>query len=131
MDDIDSGNRTMDRLREMGVHIHIDDFGTGYSSLSYLHRFPITALKIDRAFVSKLTESGENKEIITSIVSLAKSLNLTVIAEGIELNHQLFQSRTSSASTDRASFSQNPWSRLPSSAGSDRNPLSDRLQHPL
>jgi EAL domain-containing protein (putative c-di-GMP-specific phosphodiesterase class I) len=89
MDDIEHAVITMKHLRELGFHIHIDDFGTGYSSLSYLHRFPVTALKIDRAFISKLTESGENKEIITSIVSLAKSLNLTVIAEGVELNHQL------------------------------------------
>ena len=89
MADIDSAIETMDRLRAMGVHLHIDDFGTGYSSLSHLHRFPITALKIDRAFVGKLLENGENDAIITSIVTLAKSLNLQVIAEGIELDHQL------------------------------------------
>ncbi len=89
MDNIDTAIATMARLREMGFHIHIDDFGTGYSSLSYLHRFPVTALKIDRVFISKLTETGENAEIITSIISLAKSLNLNVIAEGLELNHQL------------------------------------------
>ena len=89
MVDIESAIVTMDRLRAMGVHIHIDDFGTGYSSLSHLHRFPISALKIDRAFVAKLLASGENNAIITSIVTLAKNLNLEVIAEGIELNHQL------------------------------------------
>jgi EAL domain-containing protein (putative c-di-GMP-specific phosphodiesterase class I) len=89
MADIDSAIGTMDRLRAMGIHLHIDDFGTGYSSLSHLHRFPITALKIDRAFVGKLLENGENDAIITSIVTLAKSLNLQVIAEGIELDHQL------------------------------------------
>ena len=89
MVDIDSAIKTMGRLRAMGVHIHIDDFGTGYSSLSHLHRFPISALKIDRAFVAKLLASGENDAIITSIVTLAKNLNLEVIAEGIELDHQL------------------------------------------
>ena len=89
MVDIDSAIETMGRLRTMGVHIHIDDFGTGYSSLSHLHRFPITALKIDRAFVAKLLENGENDAIIASIITLAKSLNLEVIAEGIELDHQL------------------------------------------
>jgi diguanylate cyclase (GGDEF)-like protein/PAS domain S-box-containing protein len=87
--DIDGAIETMGRLRTMGVHIHIDDFGTGYSSLSHLHRFPISALKIDRAFVGKLLASGENDAIITSIVTLARSLNLEVIAEGIELDHQL------------------------------------------
>jgi diguanylate cyclase (GGDEF)-like protein/PAS domain S-box-containing protein len=79
----------MAQLREIGIHIYIDDFGTGYSSLSNLHRFPITALKIDRTFVSKLTASGGNKEILTTIVALAKGLNLEVIVEGIELVHQL------------------------------------------
>jgi diguanylate cyclase (GGDEF)-like protein/PAS domain S-box-containing protein len=89
MVDLESAIKTMGRLRAMGIQIHIDDFGTGYSSLSHLHRFPITALKIDRAFVQKLLEGGENDAIITSIVTLAKSLNLEVIAEGIELDYQL------------------------------------------
>ena len=89
MENIDAAMATMARLRNMGFQIHIDDFGTGYSSLSYLHRFPVTALKIDRTFVSKLSANGDNKEIIMSIVSLANSLNLNVIAEGVELSHQL------------------------------------------
>jgi len=89
MADIDVAIETMGRLRDMGLHIHIDDFGTGYSSLSHLHRFPVTALKIDRTFVAKLLAGVDNDAVITSIVSLAKSLNLQVIAEGIELNHQL------------------------------------------
>ena len=89
MENVEAAAAKMAQLREIGIHIHIDDFGTGYSSLSNLHRFPITALKIDRTFVSKLTANGENKEIIATIVSLAKSLNLEVIVEGIELVHQL------------------------------------------
>lgn len=89
MDNIEMAEKTMTRLREIGFHIHIDDFGTGYSSLSYLHRFPVTALKIDRMFISRLTAGGDNKEIITSIVSLANSLNLQVIAEGVEVAHQV------------------------------------------
>jgi diguanylate cyclase (GGDEF)-like protein len=91
MDNIDVAIATMNRLRAMGVHIHIDDFGTGYSSLSYLHSLPIDALKIDRSFINKLTVNGENAEIILSIISLAKSLNFDVIAEGVELAHQLEQ----------------------------------------
>lgn len=89
MENIDVAIATMKRLRAMGVHIHIDDFGTGYSSLSYLHSLPIDALKIDRSFIKKLTAKGENMEIIMSILSLAKSLNFEVIAEGVEMNHQL------------------------------------------
>ncbi|MEI6213006.1 MAG: EAL domain-containing protein [Desulfuromonadales bacterium] len=91
MENIEVAIATMDRLRAMGVHIHIDDFGTGYSSLSYLHSLPIDALKIDRSFINKLTAKGENQEIIVSIISLAKSLNFDVIAEGVELDHQLEQ----------------------------------------
>lgn len=89
MENVDAAIATMGRLRDMGVHIHIDDFGTGYSSLSYLHNFPINALKIDRSFINKLSTTGENQEIILSIISLAKSLNFDVIAEGVELTHQL------------------------------------------
>jgi EAL domain-containing protein (putative c-di-GMP-specific phosphodiesterase class I) len=89
MENEDAAAAKMAQLREIGIHIHIDDFGTGYSSLSHLHHFPITALKIDRTFVGKLTSGGENKEIIRTIVSLAESLNLEVIVEGVELAHQL------------------------------------------
>ncbi len=91
MENIDLAIGTMNKLRTMGVHIHIDDFGTGYSSLSYLHRLPMNALKIDRSFISELNMNGDNQEIILSIVSLAKSLNLDVIAEGLELDYQLQQ----------------------------------------
>jgi EAL domain-containing protein (putative c-di-GMP-specific phosphodiesterase class I) len=89
MENVDTAVGTMNQLRSMGIQIHIDDFGTGYSSLSYLHRFPIDAIKIDRTFINKLTADGKNKEIIQSILSLASSLNFEVIAEGVEMNHQL------------------------------------------
>lgn len=89
MENKESASEIMSRLRKMGVHIHIDDFGTGYSSLSYLLSFPVSALKIDKTFIGNLTEKGDNGEIINSIVSLAQSLNLDVIAEGVEMSHQL------------------------------------------
>jgi len=89
MENVETAVETMNLLREMGIKIHIDDFGTGHSSLSYLHRFPIDALKIDRSFISKLTADGSNKEIITSIISLANSLHVDVIAEGVEMEYQL------------------------------------------
>jgi diguanylate cyclase (GGDEF)-like protein/PAS domain S-box-containing protein len=89
MENIDAAVETMNGLRDMGIQIHIDDFGTGHSSLSYLHRFPINALKIDRSFISKLTANGANQEIITAIISLANSLHVDVIAEGVEMEHQL------------------------------------------
>lgn len=78
-------------LRGMGIHVQIDDFGTGYSSLSYLHQFPIDTLKIDRSFVEKLSYNGETNtaEIIRTIMTLARELDLKVIAEGLETSKQL------------------------------------------
>ncbi len=90
MENVDSAVETMKQMRSMGIQIHIDDFGTGHSSLSYLHRFPVNALKIDRSFINRLSSDGANKEIITSIVSLADSLHFDVIAEGVEKEYQLF-----------------------------------------
>jgi diguanylate cyclase (GGDEF)-like protein/PAS domain S-box-containing protein len=80
--------RVISRLRELGVRVHLDDFGTGYSALSYLQRYPIDILKIDRAFIGKLNENGENVEIIKAILNLARDLNMSVIAEGIETEYQ-------------------------------------------
>ncbi len=79
----------LNRLKKLGVQLSIDDFGTGYSSLSYLHRLPFDTLKIDRSFVYSVGESGENSEILQTIISLAKSLKKKVIAEGIETESQL------------------------------------------
>jgi len=76
--------RTCDELRALGIDIAIDDFGTGYSPLVYLHRLPVTALKIDQAFVRTINTSPESRSIIHAIVDLAHRLGLTVTAEGIE-----------------------------------------------
>ncbi len=81
----------LSQLRALGVKLYIDDFGTGYSSLSYLQRLPIDGLKIDRSFVWRLGEHGENQEIIKTIMTLARDLNIDVIAEGIETKNQLIQ----------------------------------------
>ncbi|MCY7347337.1 MAG: PAS domain S-box protein [Pyrinomonadaceae bacterium] len=79
----------MNRLRALGVEISLDDFGTGYSSLSYLHRLPVDYLKIDRSFVSRMTDSRENSEIVSTVIKLAQNLKMKVIAEGIETADQL------------------------------------------
>jgi EAL domain-containing protein (putative c-di-GMP-specific phosphodiesterase class I) len=91
---MDNAERVITMLRELkklGVQLSIDDFGTGYSSLSYLHRFPIDTLKIDRSFVSEMETGSENGEIVRTIVSLAKTLRMNVVAEGIESIHQIHQ----------------------------------------
>jgi EAL domain-containing protein (putative c-di-GMP-specific phosphodiesterase class I) len=83
----------MEELKTLGVRLSIDDFGTGYSSLSYLHRLPLSSLKIDRSFVDQMSNGSENEEIIKTIVALAQSLNLEIIAEGVETSDQLEQLR--------------------------------------
>jgi PAS domain S-box-containing protein/diguanylate cyclase (GGDEF)-like protein len=87
--DSDAALATMNGLREMGIGLHLDDFGTGYSSLNYLHRFPFDTLKIDRSFIQRVCYHKESVEIVRTILDLAHSLNMEVVAEGIETLDQL------------------------------------------
>ena len=77
------------QLTQLGIKLSIDDFGTGYSSLSYLQRFSLDKLKIDQSFTMKMTENKDSENIVDAIISLAKSLNLKTIAEGVETKEQL------------------------------------------
>jgi EAL domain-containing protein (putative c-di-GMP-specific phosphodiesterase class I) len=76
-------------LKELGVHLAIDDFGTGYSALSYLKHLPIDVLKIDQAFIRTLTTDPADATIVESVVHMARGLNLTTVAEGVETREQL------------------------------------------
>jgi diguanylate cyclase (GGDEF)-like protein len=89
MEDRGESLLTMNQLKALGITIAVDDFGTGYSSLSYLKHFPVDALKIDRAFVSELTTEDADSNIVIAIVQLARGLDLSVIAEGVETDAQL------------------------------------------
>ena len=84
MDDADLAAEVLTRLRALGIRLSIDDFGTGFSCLSYLHRFPLQVLKIDRSFISRMETNMESLQIVRTIVALARSLGMEVIAEGAE-----------------------------------------------
>jgi diguanylate cyclase (GGDEF)-like protein len=88
MRDAESTDRALHALAELGVKLAIDDFGTGYSSLSYLRRFPIDTLKIDQSFVNQMTRNPDDATIVSAIISMGKSLQKRVIAEGVETAEQ-------------------------------------------
>jgi predicted signal transduction protein with EAL and GGDEF domain len=89
MSDAEESIQILEAISRMGVLVSVDDFGTGYSSMSYLRRFPIDKLKIDRCFVDHMTRRPEDASIVQAIISLAHSLHLKVIAEGVETPEQL------------------------------------------
>lgn len=91
MRDEEVASEALSRLTALGVKLHLDDFGTGYSSLGRLHQYPVSALKVDRSFVRRMCaeESGENAEIVETIITLARQLGMDVVSEGIETTDQL------------------------------------------
>jgi EAL domain-containing protein (putative c-di-GMP-specific phosphodiesterase class I) len=88
MEDVTQSAEVLRQLRNLGCKIEIDDFGTGYSSLNYLIKLPVDGIKIDRSFIAVLTESPEKMAISSTIISLAHSLGLSVVAEGVETGDQ-------------------------------------------
>ena len=81
--------RRLTAIKELGVRVAIDDFGTGYSSLSHLQQFPVDALKIDRSFISGLTDNQEGETLLHTLVQLGKALSIETLAEGIEHQREL------------------------------------------
>ena len=93
MRDVDATVTMLEELRSMGLRLSIDDFGTGYSSLSYLQRFPLSRLKIDQSFVRDLLSNENNVKITKAIIAMSHSMNLSVLAEGVETEEQLAKLR--------------------------------------
>jgi EAL domain-containing protein (putative c-di-GMP-specific phosphodiesterase class I) len=88
MEDVDSNIRKLDEVRHMGIGIALDDFGTGFSSLGYLAKLPVETLKIDRSFIAKMLDDPGAMTLVSTMISLAHSLKLTVVAEGVETEEQ-------------------------------------------
>ena len=88
MRNLDELARQMRDLADLGVHFSVDDFGTGYSSLQHLHQLPIERLKIDRSFIERVCEPNGTSALVEAILSLAHSLGLEVVAEGVEREQQ-------------------------------------------
>jgi EAL domain-containing protein (putative c-di-GMP-specific phosphodiesterase class I) len=89
MDDVEMSSDTLGQLHALGVKLAVDDFGTGYSSLSYLRKFPVDLLKVDRSFIDALGEDNDDSAIVTAIITLAHTLGLVAVAEGVETAAQL------------------------------------------
>ena len=89
MEDIDEAISVLNNLRSMGIEISVDDFGTGYSSLSYLKRLPVNKVKIDKSFISDLTNDSGNAILTRAIIKMSELLNLNVVAEGVECKDQV------------------------------------------
>lgn len=89
MSDTENAVSALKDLHNLGIHVAMDDFGTGYSSLSYLKRFPIDTIKIDGSFVADIADSQDGAEIIRTIISMGKTLNRQIVAEGVETEEQL------------------------------------------
>ena len=89
MGDSDAAKIWLDAVHELGFRIYLDDFGTGYSSLSYIKRFPVDVLKVDKSFVRDMSEDNSDRALVGAIINMARSLELTVVAEGVETQRQL------------------------------------------
>lgn len=110
MSDFNSSIEILNQLREMGVRISVDDFGTGYSSLSYLARFPIHTLKIDRSLIIDINENITNQKIVRAIIQMAHSLQLDVVAEGVETEMELKKLKRNHCDTVQGYFFARPMS---------------------
>lgn len=110
IEDTQTANQTLWKLKERNIHLSLDDFGTGYSSLSHLAQFPIDTLKIDKSFVQQIGTEGKNLEIIQAIVTLAHGLGMDVTAEGVETAEQLAELKSLGSEDGQGYFFSKPLS---------------------
>ena len=89
MEDVDLSIRTLEALKKHGIKISLDDFGTGYSSLSYVTKLPIDNIKIDKSIIKNIHKDNKSLQIVKSIILMSKSLDINIIAEGVETIDQL------------------------------------------
>jgi EAL domain-containing protein (putative c-di-GMP-specific phosphodiesterase class I) len=89
LSDVERAALVLDKVRERGIEVAVDDFGTGYASMQYLRHLPLTTLKIDRTFVSRIAEMGHDRTIIEALLQLGRAMDLEVVAEGVETPEQL------------------------------------------
>jgi EAL domain-containing protein (putative c-di-GMP-specific phosphodiesterase class I) len=90
IDNVDNAIETLKKIKDLGLQVSLDDFGKGYSSFNYLQQFPVDVLKIDHSFISTM-DSPKNLQIVNSMIVLANSLGLKVVAEGVENGEQIIQ----------------------------------------
>ena len=127
MSDPEKSIAILEHLSAMGVLVSVDDFGTGYSSMSYLRRFPIDKLKIDRVFIDEIVSRPEDASIVRAIVSLAHSLRLKVVAEGVETPAQLDFLKTAGCDEYQGYHFSRP---LPAAEFERAHPRVARRRHP-
>lgn len=108
MQNLDATIQTLRALREMGVHVSIDDFGTGYSSLNYLKSLPVDTLKIDRSFINDMLKSRRDYSLVRTIINLAHTLDMSVVAEGVEVAPTVTALRDSSCDMAQGYFFSRP-----------------------
>ena len=108
MRNVEETARRLAAIKQLGVRIAIDDFGTGYSSLAHLQRFPVDALKIDRSFISGLSQNKEGETLIHTLVQLGKALSIETFAEGIEQQQQLSALRDEDCDSGQGFFFARP-----------------------
>jgi len=127
----DTAQATMQDLQKLGVGLHMDDFGTGYSSLNHLHRYPFDTLKIDRSFIQRMTEQKSSAVIVQTILDLAHSLDMEVVAEGIETAEQAAQLRSLGCRLGQGYYFSRPMTPEAISAMFEQPKLQSQILAPL